>query len=187
MRRFFIVRPAGRLIAFAGLLASATASFSHVVLLDQVTLANTSYRAAFRIGHGCNGSPTTAVKVSLPAGFQGAKPMPHAGWLLSVRQEKLAKPYTSHGKEITQDVVEVTWTAAAKEHALPDAFYDEFVLRGSLPDAAGPMWFKVLQTCEAGSNHWAEVPATGTSTQGLKSPAALLEILPSGPQAAHQH
>ena len=164
----------------------ASASFGHIVLSEPAALANTSYRATFRVGHACDGSPTTAIRVLIPAGFMGAKPMPHPGWALAVREEKLAKPYKSHGKEVTQDVVEVTWTATSKEHWLPDAWYDEFVLRGTLPAQAGAMWFKVLQTCEKGSNNWAEVPASGTSTKGLKAPAALLEIIESG-AAAHQH
>ena len=48
------------------------------------------------------------------------------------------------------------------------------------------MWFKVSQTCAKGSKLWTEVPATGTSTKGLKTPAALLEIIESG-SAAHHH
>ena len=112
--------------------------------------------------------------------------MPKAGWQLSIKTARLATPYDSHGKTITDDVAEITWTATAKAHWLPDAHYDEFVLRGGLPAVAGPMWFKVMQTCEKGSIDWSEVPTTGTSTQGLKFPAALLEIIESG-AAGHQH
>ena len=175
-----------KVIAACALSASATASFAHIVLGDPAALAGTSYRATLRVGHGCDGSPVTALRVTLPAGFQGAKPMPKAGWLLSVKTAKLAKPYDSHGKTITDDVSEITWTATAKEHWLLDAYYDEFVLRGGLPAAAGAMWFKVMQTCEKGSIDWAEVPVAGTSTKGLKFPAALLEIIESG-AAGHQH
>ena len=113
--------------------------------------------------------------------------MPHAGWQVVAKTDKLAQPYTSHGKTITDDVTEVTWTANTKADALSDSHYDEFVLRGSLPDQAGPMWFKIWQSCEVGANHWIEIPASGTSTQGLKSPAALLEVIPSGPSGQHQH
>lgn len=70
----------------------------------------------------------------------------------------------------------VSWTAASREAALPDAHADEFVLRGKLPETAGPLWFKVLQTCESGRIDWCEVPASGTSTKALKSPAVLLEV-----------
>jgi len=175
-----------KLIAVCAIATGAAASFAHVVLGEPAALAGTSYRATLRVGHGCDGSPVTALRVMLPAGFTGAKPMPKAGWVLSLKSAKLAKPYESHGKTITEDVTEISWTAASKDYWLPDAFYDEFVLRGSLPATAGPLWFKVQQTCEKGSIDWAEIPATGTSTKGLKFPAALLDVIESGP-AGHQH
>lgn len=177
---------ASRLIACGALSAAAQAGLAHVVLEDQAALAGSSYKAVLRVGHGCAGAPTSAIRVLLPAGFQGAKPMPKAGWTLSTRSEPLPQPYTSHGKTVSEDVVEITWTAASQDSWLADAWYDEFVLRGTLPASAGPLWFKVLQRCEPGRLDWVEAPAQGASTQGLKAPAALLEVMPSGP-AAHAH
>jgi periplasmic copper chaperone A len=177
----------GLKIAMASALLAATSSpFAHVVLAEPAALANTGYSAALRIGHGCDGASTTAIKVTVPAGFQGAKPMVHAGWVASVKVEKLDIPYKAHGKEIAQDVTEIIWTAASKDHWLPDAHYDEFVLRGNLGAQAGPMWFKVLQTCEKGSLNWNEIPAAGTNPHSLKTPAAMLEVIESG-AAGHQH
>lgn len=175
-----------RILLALALFSGATASFAHVALDEPAALAGRSYKAAVRVGHGCEGSPTTAVKVLIPAGFQGAKPMPKAGWSLSTTVAKLAKPYDSHGKTISEDVTEITWTANSKDSWLADAWYEEFVLRGGLPAEAGAMWFKVLQTCEKGRNDWVQVPESGISTKGLKAPAALLEIIESGP-ASHQH
>jgi uncharacterized protein YcnI len=112
--------------------------------------------------------------------------MPKPGWTLELRRAPLAVPYESHGRRITDDVVEVTWRAAAREAWLADAHFDEFVLRGQTPERAGPLWFKVLQLCERGQWDWAEVPATGTATRGLRAPAALLEVqAPAG--EAHRH
>lgn len=175
------------LLCAAALLASATTASAHVVLEDQAALAGSSYRAAFRVSHGCDGSPTTAVRVFLPAGVRGAKPMPKAGWTLAVRRESLAQPYSSHGKTVGEDVVEVSWTASSPASFLQDDWYEEFVLRAALPERDGALWFRVLQTCERGRLDWAETPAQGTSTRGLKAPAVLLEVLPSGPAAAHAH
>jgi uncharacterized protein YcnI len=172
------------LIALA--LAPASAAYAHVVLGEPAALANTYYRASLQVGHGCDGSPITALRVTLPAGFRGAKPMPKAGWVLEIKSAKLAKPYESHGKTITDDVNEITWKAASRDHWLPDAHYDEFVLRGALGSIAGPLWFKVLQTCETGSIDWAQTPASGSSTQGLKTPAALLEVIESD-AVGHAH
>jgi uncharacterized protein YcnI len=124
--------------------------------------------------------------VLIPPGFQGAKPQPKAGWVLALRREKLAQPYSSHGRQVTEDVAEITWTAASPDSWLPDAYFDEFVLRGTLPTEAAPLWFKVLQTCDKGRLDWTQLPASGTSTKDLKSPAALLELIPSA-QTGHAH
>ena len=161
-------------------------SFSHVVLGEPAALAGTSYRAALQVGHGCGDSPTTVIRVTIPAGFRGAKPMRKPGWNLSTSTARLAQPYDSHGRQVTEDVSEIVWTAASKENWLADAHYDEFVFRGGLAPVAGPMWFKVVQTCASGTNEWVEVPVSGQSTRGLKSPAALLDVIESG-SAAHQH
>ncbi len=156
------------------------AAFSHVVLLERTATALSTYKAVFQVGHGCDGSPTNQIKVTLPAGLQGAKPMPKPGWTLSTQLGKLATPYDDgHGGKVTEGVTQVTWVAISKDHFLPDAHYDEFVLRVRLPKETGPLWFKVLQGCEKGSTDWADIPASGTSTKGLKTPAALLDILPA--------
>jgi uncharacterized protein YcnI len=162
-------------------------SFAHVVLQDSAAAAGSSYRATFRVGHGCDAQATTAVRVTMPAGFNGAQPMPKAGWTVSTKTGPLAVPYQSHGKKYTEGVLEISWTANGPENALPAAYYDEFVLRGTTPAKPGPVWFKVLQSCAQGANDWAEVPASGTSTKGLKSPAALLEVLDVQAAGAHAH
>lgn len=148
-----------------------------MVLQDGAAAAGASYRATFRVGHGCDAAATTGITVTIPAGFTGAQPMPKPGWTLRTVVGKLAQPYTSHGKTFTEGVTEISWTASTPENALPPDFYDEFVLRGTTPAKPGPLWFKVVQTCTQGSLAWTEVPASGTSTKGLKSPAALLEVL----------
>jgi copper(I)-binding protein/uncharacterized protein YcnI len=166
--------------AACALSLSATAAFAHIVLETRSAPAGSAYKAVFQVGHGCQGSATTGISVQIPAGFQGARPYPKAGWTLAVKTGKLAKPYDSHGKQVTEDVTSISWTAAGKESVLQDAYFDEFMLRGQLPETAGPLWFKVLQTCENGSADWSEVPASGSSAKGLKSPAALLEVTGAG-------
>jgi uncharacterized protein YcnI len=184
--RVFALVNVSKIIATLAIITTASAVFGHVVLEDQAALAGRSYKAVLKVGHGCEGSPTTAIRVTIPAGFMGAKPMPKTGWKLDVKTAKLAVPYDNHSKQVTEDVSEITWTATSKDFWLPEAHYDEFVLRGGLPKKDGAMWFKVLQTCDKGSNDWSQIPASGVDAHSLKSPAALLEILPSG-AAGHQH
>ncbi len=169
-------------------------AFSHIFLAEKMASTGSAYKAVFQVGHGCQGSATTGISVQIPAGFQDAKPYPKAGWILSVKRDKLARPYGDQGKLVSDDVAVLSWTAASKEAALQDAHFDEFVLRGKLPETAGPLWFKVQQSCENGSIDWSEVPASGTSAKGLKSPAVLLEVTGAAPRADlmqpghnHQH
>ena len=173
-------------IAACAILAGATPAFSHISLEEGSAAAGSYYKAVFRVSHGCAGSATTGLSVQLPAGFQGAKPMPKAGWALATQVEKLAISLESHGKTVTEAVALIRWTAGSREAALADTHYDEFVLYGKLPEQAGPLWFKVLQTCETGRNDWSERPAAGTSTKGLKAPAVLLDVKPAE-AGRHQH
>lgn len=163
----------------AALCLALTAGWSgsihaHAVLDQKSALAGSYHRNAIRVGHGCDGSSTVAVTVRIPEGIRGAKPMPKPGWTIERRFEKLAQPYTSHGKTVTEEVVAITWRGGP----LPDAHFDEFALQMQLPDKPGPIWFKVQQQCEKGEIDWATVPASGTSTRGIKAPAALLEVTP---------
>jgi periplasmic copper chaperone A len=164
-------------IAACALFTWAGAAFSHITLETKTAPPGSSYKAVLQVGHGCDGAATQTLSVQIPTGFQGAKPMPKTGWTLAVESGDLAVPYESHGKRVTKDVTRITWKAASRAAALPDAHFDQFTIRGSLHDAPGPMWFRVLQTCEKGRNDWNQVPVSGTSTQGLDFPAALLQVV----------
>jgi periplasmic copper chaperone A len=185
-----------KLIAACAIFYWASSAFAHITLEQATVETNATTKATLRVGHGCDGLPTQALRVQVPEGFQGSKPMPKAGWTLSIQRAKLAKPYDDHGKQVTEDVTEVTWTANSREAYVADDQYDEFVLRGKAPATPGPLWFKVSQLCKdgdkTGQNPWLEVPASGTSTKGLRFPAALLNVtapaaLAAGGMAEHKH
>lgn len=194
-----------KFIAICAGLMRASSAFSHITLEQQQVEVGATYKAVLRVGHGCEGLPTTALRVLLPAGFQGAKPMPKQGWTVQSKKEKLATPYDNHGTQIIEDVIEITWTAATPAAALPDSHYDEFILRGRAAMPVGAAWFKVTQLCQegskTGSNPWTDIPTQGTSTRGMKYPAALLNVVApaatsagtpaakpaSDPHAGHKH
>ncbi len=153
---------------------------AHIVLEQKSAPAASYYKATFMVGHGCGGTATTGISVSIPDGVVNVKPMPKSGWQVQTRVETLAKPYQLHGKTFTESVTQVTWSGGA----LADANYDEFVMLTRLPDTSGTLYFKVVQTCEQGETRWEEIPATGKSTRDYKSPAAVLDVQPSG---EHHH
>lgn len=164
------------------LLFSVTQLEAHVVLDQKAAPTSSYFRGAFRVGHGCDGSATVAITINIPDGVRGAKPMPKPGWTIDRKLEKLAKPYDSHGKTISEEVTAITWRGGH----LPDDFFDEFAIQMQLPATPGPLWFKVLQRCEKGENNWATIPESGTSTRGIKAPAALLELTPASPPVTRQ-
>lgn len=167
------------------LLAAATGAQAHITLEQPEAEAGKPYKAVLRVGHGCaGGAATKEIVVTLPAGLRGAKPMPKPGWTLSVRRAPLAQPYDSHGKSVTDEAAEIRWTARSEADQLPDAWYDEFVLRATLPAEPGPLWFKVRQVCTEGEWHWADIPAAGQPAPG--APAVRLIVKPSA-SAAHSH
>lgn len=156
-----------------GALLPLTAVQAHVTLEQGSAEAGKSYKAVLRIPHGCDGSATTGILVTLPNGVRQAKPMPHAGWRVEAEKEKLAQPYDWHGETITEDVSRIRWQGGN----LPDAFYDEFVFRIQLPMEAGKtLYFKVKQTCEKGQIEWSAIPGDNS---GNEYPAASLKLLPA--------
>lgn len=184
MKMFFKIMAAPAIVSaitWAGL------AQAHTVLEYPVATAGQSYKASFKVSHGCGHSPTRQIVVDIPAGVQGAKPMPKAGWRLEVTRDKLAQPYTSHGRSITEDVTRISWTAKTDEDMLPSGHYDEFVLLGTLPAQSGMMYWPVQQLCEQGRNDWTEVPKPGQKLSDLKSPAAALELMPRAAAAGHAH
>jgi periplasmic copper chaperone A len=172
-----------KFIAACAIFYWSSSAFSHITLEQTSVETSATTKATLRIGHGCQGLPTQALRVQIPQGFAGTKPMPKAGWSVVVQRAKLTTPYDDHGKQITDDVNEVTWTANTREAYITEEQYDEFVLRGKAPGTAGHLWFKVTQFCKdgdkIGQNLWTEIPASGTSVKGLKFPAALLNVINS--------
>jgi len=159
---------------------------AHITLEYQVANAGSYYKGNFKVGHGCGESPIRQIIVNIPAGVQGAKPMPKAGWTIEIQREKLAKPYDDHGRTVTEDVSRISWTAKTPADFLPNGHYDEFALQAKLPAQAGLMYWPVSQICPDARLDWNEVPKPGQKLSNLKTPAAQLELMPTG-GGAHAH
>ncbi|HSD39374.1 MAG TPA: YcnI family protein [Rhodocyclaceae bacterium] len=162
-------------------LACLSTAQAHITLEQKSAIAGTSYKAVFRVGHGCEGSPTTALSVFMPEGFVGAKPMAKAGWKLDIKTEKLDKPYDSHGTPVSERAAQFTWSGGR----LLDAEYDEFVVVMPLPDSAEKRAIRVLQQCEKSQNDWAAIAVEGQEKP--RFPAPTLDIIPAAPAAGHEH
>jgi uncharacterized protein YcnI len=166
--------------AALGLLAALAApAAAHVVLDQSEAPAGTYVRLAFRVGHGCAGAATTAIRVTLPPDLPSARPMPHPGWTLSIGGGAEAADHSGHGAHhgaahhAATSPGEIAWTGGT----LADAFYDEFVLFIRTPAEAGRVLaFPVVQECEGGAvSRWVDqAPRPG---ERVANPAPLLRVM----------
>lgn len=169
-----------RALMAASLLTTLTMpAFAHVSFETAEAKAGTGYKAVLRVPHGCDGEATNTVRVQIPEGFYDAKPMPKAGWTLETANGAYATPYNNHGTEMTEGVREIVWSGGD----LPDAWYDEFVFRGSFgPNVQpGKVHFAVTQECANGEEAWTE------TTDGAKMPAPAVTIVAGAAADEHSH
>lgn len=170
-------------IAFAGLVLLPALAQAHTTADPDEGTAGAYLRTAFRVTHGCKGSATTAVTISMPADVVMAKPMPKPGWAIEIKTRPLETPAdTGHGFKIRDGVTEVTWRGGRLENAQ----FDEFVVMLRLPDQPGEtIYFPVVQACEKGENNWTGIPAAGQSWHDLREPAPFVKIRNAG--SGHGH
>ncbi len=160
--------------AFA-LLSPATV-FAHATLEVTEAAAGASYKGVVRIGHGCEGTATLKVRVRIPEGMIGVKPVPKAGWTLETVKVPFKEPVKYLHGTLTEGVREIIWTGK-----LLDAHFDEFGFRGALVETlptGSKLYVPVVQDCERGQNRWIEIPAEGKSSRDYKEPAPFITIKP---------
>ena len=161
-----------------GMLAGS--AHAHATLEQTEAAAGATTKITLRVPHGCADEATHTVRIDIPEGFYAVKPMPKAGWTLETETGTYARPYDNHGTEMTEGVRAVIWSGGD----LPDAYYDEFTLRGTVgPDAAPGemMYFPALQTCATGTADWTDT----SGAHGVANPAPGISI--TAGSAAHGH
>ncbi|ANW19320.1 YcnI family copper-binding membrane protein [Streptomyces clavuligerus] len=171
---------AGGIGASAVLLFSGPA-FAHVSVQPQGEAARGGYATVnFKVPNERDDASTVKLEVNLPTDQPMASvlPQPVPGWKVSVTTAKLDKPLTVHGKQITEAVSRITWTADGSKIG-PGQFQQFPVSLGQLPEDSGRVVFKALQTYDNNEVvRWIEVPAEGGEEP--QSPAPVLELTAAG-------
>jgi periplasmic copper chaperone A len=163
------------LAAFAVLLSAASPAFAHITLEVGQAPLGSPYKAVFRVPHGCDGAATTALRIQIPEGVIAVKPMPKSGWGIELKSGKYAKTYKNWGSDVSSGVTEVDFTGGN----LPDAYYDEFVVTGTIADSfkvGDVIRFPVVQECGNAADRWIQVPAAGQKEDNLQRPAPSLTV-----------
>jgi len=157
------------LAALAALFAQPASA--HVVLTQTEAEAQSYYVATFRIGHGCDASPTVAFRVEIPVGVLIARPQPKPGWEVVIEREPMREPVPSEGRPLTERVSAITWRGR-----LPADQFDEFAVMVKLPNMEGPLYFPSVQSCEQGVRAWTQIPAAGQAWHDVESPAPMVNL-----------
>lgn len=173
-----------RSLASAGAAAVATAllmgagiggASAHVHVSPESADAGATTLLTFETSHGCAGSPTTAITVTLPEQVTDAVPTAHSGWSINKVTEEFKEPRVlENGTSIGSRTSQVVFTA---DSPLPDGIRDTFQLSVRIPDGSGdPLAFPVLQSCVEGQTDWSQVAADGQSAEDLKFPAPVVAV-----------
>jgi len=138
-------------LALVALMGRAQA---HVSLAEPNAAPGSRYTAHFHVGHGCDGKPTTALTVAMPAGVSQIAPEAPDGWSIATVRE---------GARISA----VTW----KGGSLPADKAGTFTVAMMLPANGTQLAFSAMQMCGATQEDWNELPG---SVQ--KHPAPVLTL-----------
>lgn len=163
-------------ILLAAAAIAAMPARAHVTLETRQASPGSYYKAVFAVPHGCAGSPTIKIRVQIPEGVIGVKPMPKPGWTVEALRSPYRANYQLHGKTVSEGVREVAWSGR-----LSDDNYDEFVLSAFLSDTLKPdstLYFPVVQECEQGISRWIEIPQEGKHDGRSPAPAVKLITRP---------
>jgi uncharacterized protein YcnI len=142
------------------LAAAPLAASAHVSVTPSSTAAGSSSVLTFAFGHGCDGSPTTALTFDIPESIMAVAPTLHPNWTI----EKVTE-----GDRISQ----IVYTAITP---VEEGYRDAIELSVRLPlDAAGEtLVFPVLQTCAEGETNWNELAEEGAAEPESPAPSIVV-------------
>ncbi|PPF26008.1 YcnI family protein [Rathayibacter rathayi] len=166
--------------AIALALAAPTAASAHVTAAASSTAAGSYTVITFSLAHGCEGSPTTGLTITMPHGINSVSPTVNPNWDVVKNEVAVSEPVTdSHGNTATKRVSDVVYTAKTP---LADGYRDTVQLQLQLPeDSAGStLEFPVLQTCETGSTAWDQPTVEGQNEPELPAPTVAVTAAEAG-------
>lgn len=177
LRRTTVLRRAGAgaVLAAVAVLTAAGAASAHVTVHpESYAKGATDGVLTFRVPNEENAAATTKVQVFLPTDHPvlGVLVAPRDGWTAKVTNTKLKTPVKTDDGTITDAVSEITWTGGKIGAG---QFEDFDVAFGQLPDNAGQLAFKTLQTYSDGKTvRWIEEAESGGAEP--ESPAPVLKL-----------
>jgi uncharacterized protein YcnI len=181
------LKRAARLAAAALCCGASLPALAHITANPNQGVAGSYFQTALLVSHGCGGSATIALKVTIPASVLAVKPQMKPGWTISetrraaavtAPQGTVASAAHSEGGAHAAPVDTIEWRGGP----LSNEQFDSFGLLMKLPDTAGQtLYLPVEQVCEQGRRAWADLPAAGQAWHDVPSPAPYVKLTPAGP------
>lgn len=164
-------------VAVSAVVLLAGPALAHVGVQPVGEAAKGGYATVnFKVPNERDDASTVKLEVNFPTEHPLASVSPQAvpGWKIAVTKSKLAKPIEMHGKQITEAVSKVTWTATGDGGVGP-GYFQQFPLSiGQLPEDADQLVFKTLQTYDNDEVvRWIDAPTKGAEPE---SPAPVLTL-----------
>lgn len=142
----------------------------------------------FRVPSESATATTTAVTIQVPADtpLSSARIQPIPGWTHATTMQTLAKPVSIAGRDVTQAIDTITWTANDGVGLRSDEFQEFIISAGPLPES-DQIVFKALQTYSDGTRvDWIEQAAPGTTTEP-EHPAPTLALAAASAEGSDDH
>lgn len=151
------------LVAGAALaLAVPAMASAHVSVSPDELAAGDHGTLTFAFSHGCDDSPTTALRITMPDGLASVAPTIDPNWTIDVER----------GDDGL--VSAVTYTAITP---VPNGLRGAVTLGVGLDDSTpDTLVFPVVQTCEVGSTEWTQVAEDGEDPHSLDAPAPVVSV-----------
>ncbi|MDQ0645186.1 YcnI family copper-binding membrane protein [Microbacterium murale] len=150
-------------------LAAPAAAQAHVGVSPDALEPGGSTVLTFAFTHGCEESPTTALRITMPEGLASVAPTVDSNWDIAVER-------ADNGL-----VSAVTYTAVAP---IPSGLQGTASMAVQLgEDAPESLAFPVEQQCESGVNEWVELAEEGSDPHDLDSPAPVVTVAADGDSA----
>jgi len=161
-------------VAVGAVLAIAVPAMAsaHVTVSPDELAAGDHGVLTFAFSHGCEESPTTSLRITMPDGLASVAPTVDSDWTIDVER----------GDDGL--VSAVTYTAVTP---VPNG------LRGAVSmgigldeDSPETLAFPVVQTCETGSTEWTQLAEDGEDPHSLDAPAPVVHVAAaSGDHSEH--
>ncbi|CCH27382.1 YcnI family protein [Actinosynnema sp. NPDC047251] len=180
----------GAVLAVAAFLALGTAGLAsaHVTASTPKDAVQGGYtKVTIRVPNERPANGTVKLELTLPAEYPLASvsTKPTAGWKVEAVKGKLDKPVQSHGREITEAVRSVVWTADPGVRIEPGQFNEFDLSIGPLPDNTDKLIMPTKQTYDNGEVVDWNAPPPAEGAEEPEKPAPVLNLVKKTEGADH--